>query len=65
MICPNCNSENRPDARFCVGCGAAINAESNAAVEQAPVEPVAAPVEPASVPANNATEAPNKEKAPK
>jgi len=25
MICPKCGSENRDDARFCAGCGAALD----------------------------------------
>ena len=24
MICPNCETENRAEARFCLGCGAAL-----------------------------------------
>ena len=27
MICPNCQAENRPGARFCIGCGAPLPAE--------------------------------------
>ncbi len=38
MLCPNCGTENRPGARFCVQCGAALPAGT---VDQTP--PPAAP----------------------
>ncbi len=38
MICPNCGTENRPGARFCVQCGAALPAETEARTPP-PAEP--------------------------
>lgn len=47
MLCPNCQAENRPGARFCISCGAPLPAEQ---VEQVPapaVETTAWPYPPA------------------
>jgi len=52
MICPNCGTENRPGARFCAQCGAALPAEV-AARAPSPVEPAFAvpPPPPSPIPA--------------
>lgn len=63
MLCPNCGSELTPGAKFCITCGATVEAAVPAA---APVESPVAPVEPVfeveqpAVPAEPA-EAPKKE----
>ena len=45
MKCPNCQTENRPGAKFCVGCGAKL-----AVVQPAPMEEKTAVPSPAKVP---------------
>lgn len=63
MLCPKCGSELTPNAKFCITCGATVEA---AAPVAAPVEPYAAPAEPMNnyeqneAPADTA-EAPKKE----
>ena len=63
MLCPNCGSELTPGAKFCITCGATVEAAVPAA---APVESPVAPVKPVceveqpAVPAEPA-EAPKKE----
>ena len=45
MKCPNCQTENRPGAKFCVGCGAKL-----AVVQPAPMEEKTAVPSPAPMP---------------
>ena len=45
MKCPNCQTENRPGAKFCVGCGANL-----AVVQSTPMEEKTAVPSPAPMP---------------
>lgn len=46
MLCPNCGTENRPGARFCVRCGAALPIETTSEAPSPGVPAFAAPPPP-------------------
>ncbi|HEX7736212.1 MAG TPA: protein phosphatase 2C domain-containing protein [Ktedonobacteraceae bacterium] len=48
MFCPSCNAPNREDAKFCKGCGHALQVKQAEAPEQVSASAPAAPIRPAS-----------------
>lgn len=46
MLCPNCGTDNRPGARFCVRCGAALPTETTDQAPYPAAPPFAAPPPP-------------------
>ena len=46
IICPNCSTENRGEARFCMGCGAALAAETSTVAAAPAAMPVPADPQP-------------------
>lgn len=55
MICPNCNTDNRPDVRFCRGCGQRLDSPSPSPSSQAD-EAVMTPSTPAVSPGDATSE---------